>query len=74
MTGFNRNLTRGGKRRNKGITKYGKYRSLAERLVAEVKALNDYRKRVGQKCGPKITASQGKKAYPKRVIWSESNQ
>lgn len=42
---FNRNLI-GGKRRNKGITKYGKYKSLNERFLAEVKGLNEYRNRV----------------------------
>lgn len=45
--GFNRNLV-GGRRRNKGITKYGKYRTLADRLKAEVAALDAYHKRVGQ--------------------------
>lgn len=44
--GYNRNLC-GGKRRKRGITKYGKL-SLTERLIAETKALDDYHKRVKQ--------------------------
>lgn len=42
---FNRNIY-GGKRQNKGITKYGKYTTLAERLKAECKSYEDYRNRV----------------------------
>ena len=44
-TNFNRNLS-GGKRPNKGITKYGKCKTLAERLIAENNALQEYRDRV----------------------------
>ncbi len=44
---FNRNLA-GGKRRNRGITKYGpdKCKTLTERLIAESKALEAYHKRI----------------------------
>jgi hypothetical protein len=44
-TSFNRNLM-DGKRRNKGITKYGKYKNLSERLKAEVEARQQYEQRV----------------------------
>jgi hypothetical protein len=44
---FNRNLV-GGKRPNKGITKYGKCKTLTERLLMESQALTDYHKRVEQ--------------------------
>lgn len=43
---FNNNLM-GGKRPHRNITKYGGL-SLTERLIAEVKALEKYSKRVGQ--------------------------
>lgn len=44
--GYNRNLI-GGKRQHRGISLYGKM-SLADRVVAESKALEAYQKRVGQ--------------------------
>ena len=47
IPGYNRNLI-DGKRRHKGIQKYGKYQTLSERCMAESKALTDYLKRVGQ--------------------------
>lgn len=42
---YNRNLI-GGKRPHKGISKYGKCKTLTERLIAETNALEEYRKRV----------------------------
>jgi hypothetical protein len=45
--GYNRNLM-GGKRPHKGITKYPASLTLAERLIAETKALDDYCKRLKQ--------------------------
>ena len=44
--GWNRNLI-GGKRPHRGIQKYG-HLTLAQRVLAESKALTDYLKRVGQ--------------------------
>lgn len=38
----------GGKRPHKKITRFGKYKTLSERMMAETKALNDYEKRVGR--------------------------
>lgn len=45
--GYNRNLM-GGKRPRRKISKFGKYKTLAERLKAESAALTAYQKRVGQ--------------------------
>ena len=47
ISGYNRNLI-GGKRPHKKITKFGKCKSLAERLVTEIKALNDYLTRINK--------------------------
>lgn len=47
LKGYNRNLM-GGKRPHKKIQRFGKFKTLAERLVAESNALMDYQKRVGQ--------------------------
>lgn len=44
---YNRNLI-GGKRPHKGIQRYGKYKTLSERLIAETKGLNDYLQRINQ--------------------------
>lgn len=44
IIGYNRNLM-GGKRPHKKIQRYGKYKTLSERLVAEAKGLADYQKR-----------------------------
>ena len=41
---YNRNLV-SGKRRNKKIQKFGKFKTLTERLGAESKALTDYQKK-----------------------------
>lgn len=48
LKGYNRNLM-GGKRRHKKIQRYGQYKTLAERLVAEAKGLQDYLNRVNKK-------------------------
>lgn len=45
--GYNRNLM-GGKRPNKKIGRYGKYKTLSERLIAEADGLRKYSERVGQ--------------------------
>lgn len=42
---YNRNLM-GGKRKNKKIQRYGKCKSLSERLIVESKGLQDYINRV----------------------------
>lgn len=42
---YNRNIN-GGKRQNKGIQKYGKYRLLTDRLWAEIEARQQYCDRV----------------------------
>ena len=44
--GWNRNIM-GGKRPNKGITKYGRF-TLGERIMAEGKATREYEQRVNQ--------------------------
>jgi len=44
---YNRNLM-SGKRPNKKICRYGKYKTLSERLIAEAEGLAKYSKRVGQ--------------------------
>lgn len=46
IAGFNRNIM-GGKRPHKGITKLG-HLTLAQRVLAQGKALEAYQKRVGQ--------------------------
>lgn len=45
--GYNRNLM-GGKRPHRKFSRFGKFNTLAERLMAEGKALEAYQKRVGQ--------------------------
>lgn len=47
LVGYNRNLM-GGKRPHKKIGRFGKYKTLGERLLAESRALTQYLKRVGQ--------------------------
>lgn len=42
----------GGKRPNKKICRYGKYKTLSERLIAEADGLIKYSKRVGQYIDP----------------------
>ena len=44
LTTYNRNIF-GGKRCNKGITKYGGYKTLSERLIAEIAARETYEER-----------------------------
>ncbi|HWY34502.1 MAG TPA: hypothetical protein VNX68_07640 [Nitrosopumilaceae archaeon] len=48
IKGYNRNLCNG-KRPHKKIQRYGKYKTLGERMMAESKALMEYQKRVGQR-------------------------
>ena len=43
---YNRNIMGKVKRPNKGITKYGRYTLLADRLIAELEARIQYEKRV----------------------------
>jgi hypothetical protein len=45
QTHYNRNLV-GGKRPHRKYSKFGKYKTLGDRLVAEYKALANYRNRV----------------------------
>lgn len=42
---YNRNIN-GGRRQNKGIQKYGKFRLLSDRLIAELEARAAYERRV----------------------------
>ena len=45
--GYNRNLMNG-KRPHKKIQRFGKYKTLAERLIAESEALEAYHKRINK--------------------------
>jgi hypothetical protein len=47
LKGYNRNCA-GGRRPHKKIQRFGKYKTLAERMKAESEALEKYRKRVNQ--------------------------
>jgi len=47
IKGYNRNLITG-KRPHRKVQKYGKYKTLGERIKAECYALTAYQKRVGQ--------------------------
>ncbi len=48
IIGYNRNLM-GGKRPHKKMHRYGIFKTLSERLIAEAKGLADYHKRVYKK-------------------------
>lgn len=56
LPGYNRNLMNG-KRPHKKIQRYGRYKTISERLIAEAVGLATYQKRVGQ--SNKITWVKG---------------
>jgi hypothetical protein len=43
--GYNRNII-GGKRPHKGVQKYGKYKTISDRLIAECKGIEQYKRRI----------------------------